>query len=425
MNVYLHTIGCRLNEAERETWARAFRDKGHGVVRSMAEADVGVFNSCAVTAEAARSSRKTTRRLHRMNPKAKLVLTGCYAALDPEQAAALQGVDLVVPNEHKDALPERVMQAFDMPVMPAMAQDEGGVFPGSRARAFIKVQDGCRNRCTFCIVTVARGEERSRTLEEVAAEVRQRHAEGYQEAVVTGVHLGGYGSDVGTTLRELVQYLLDHTEIPRIRLGSLEPWELPEGFFEVFRDPRMCRHLHLPMQSGANWILKRMARRCTVASFDALVADARAVMPDVCITTDLIVGFPGETEAHAAETLAWVRHVGIADAHIFAWSPREGTAATRFPGRVPREVQRVRSRALHEAVAAERTKRLQAAVGQVRQVLWESEREPVDGGFRVVGYTDTFLRTEAIVPDGRSLRRTVSTVRLTGVRDDRLVGQVV
>ncbi|MFO1351318.1 MAG: radical SAM protein [Gammaproteobacteria bacterium] len=230
MLVHLQTLGCRLNEAELERWARDFRSAGHTISASAAEADLVVLNTCAVTGEAARQSRQFARRLRRDNPRAKLVVSGCYASLHPQAAAEL-GVDLVVANQDKDRLVDIARAAFPFPPPPALAETNADTLSTRRrSRAFVKVQDGCRHRCTFCIVTLARGAERSRPIADVVEEIDRLYHQGIQEAVLTGVHLGGYGSDLGSHLGELIQAILRDTRIPRLRLGSLEPWDLPADF---------------------------------------------------------------------------------------------------------------------------------------------------------------------------------------------------
>jgi threonylcarbamoyladenosine tRNA methylthiotransferase MtaB len=230
MRIHLSTLGCRLNEAELERWARQLTGAGYVVSETAEGAGAIVVNTCAVTHEAARKSRHMIRRLHRDNPGAEIIVTGCYAQLSREEVGALEGVKAVVDNGQKDdILPH-------LPPPRAVSQlEEAQPYAPSRTRAFLKVQDGCRNRCTFCVVTIARGEERSRRVEEVVEEVNGLHRRGgYQEVVLTGVHLGGYGSDLGGDLRELIAQVLERTEVPRVRLGSLEPWDIPEGFWSLW-----------------------------------------------------------------------------------------------------------------------------------------------------------------------------------------------
>jgi len=433
MDVFLTTVGCRLNEAEIARWARDFHRAGHRVVPSIGQADVVVVNTCAVTGEAARKSRKLIGGLHRENPAARMVLTGCFAELEPGAAAALTGVDLVVGNRDKDRLVALVAESFAAPGMPVLATEPESVHayrPAGRTRAFVKVQDGCKNRCTFCIVTVARGEERSRALAEIVDEIRSLVAAGYQEAVLTGVHLGGYGRDLGTSLRDLLAAVLAGTALPRLRLSSLEPWDIPADFWTLWRDPRLMPHLHLPLQSGSDSVLARMARRSSTQSFAALTEAARAAIPDLTLTTDLIVGFPGETTAEWAETLDYVQRIGFGHVHAFTYSPREGTRAARLPGQVPPAVKRARRRALHELAASMKQAHLARFVGHSRDVLWEGEDEPIAPAAgapawqRFTGYTDNYLRVETAVPAGVALANRITPARLGGVHGEHLRAEI-
>jgi len=392
MDVYLDTLGCRLNEAELAAWTRALRAAGHQVVARPELAQVVVVNSCAVTSEAARKSRQLVSRAHRANPHARLVVTGCYAELSPDRVAALAGVDAVIGNIDKDALAERLTRDFAGEALPApvAAPPDERIDRRDRTRAFVKVQDGCRNHCTFCVVTIARGEERSRSIASVVSEVRQLVDQGYREVVLTGVHLGGYGHDLadGTDLAALARALLADTDVERLRLSSLEPWDLPPDFFAVWEHPRLMPHLHLPLQSGCDETLRRMARRCSAAEFAALAASARDAIPDLTLTTDLIVGFPGETDGEWAQTMDLVRRVGFGHIHIFSYSPREGTRAARMPGHVPTPVKKARSRQMHELAAELKSAHLTRFLGQERPVLWEGD----------AGYTDNYLRVSTWPP---------------------------
>ena len=431
MKVHLTSIGCRLNEAEIAGWARAFQRAGHEVTPTPGDADVMVFNSCAVTTEAARKSRQFVQRLHRQNPRARLVLTGCFATLEPARAAQLMGVDLVISNREKENLVAQVIEALHMPSMPRLATEPGAVYvyPGSRTRAFVKVQDGCRNRCTFCIVTVARGEERSRPIPAIIEEIQALHQAGYQEAVLTGVHLGGYGEDLGSNLRQLVQAILAHTDIPRLRLSSLEPWDLPQGFFQLWENPRLMPHLHLPLQSGSDRVLRRMARRYTTAQYAELIAQARAAIPDFNLTTDIIVGFPGETDEDWRQTLDFVEAIGFGHLHIFTYSPREGTAAARMPHQVPSAVKKARSRAMHALAARMKKETLARYLGRDFPVLWEGPGQPTDSGrVRWRGYTPNYLQVTTLTDAGVSLDNRILPVRLTGLEGappDHVVGEVL
>lgn len=418
MRIHLKTLGCRLNEAELETWARQFQADGHAIVDEAEEADLVVFNSCAVTGDAVRKSRNLLRKAARENPRAKLVMSGCYATLNREEAEGL-GLDLVVDNTDKHHLVEIARRELDLPTMPALstAPGQSALFRLGRHRAFVKVQDGCRYRCTYCIVTVARGEERSRSVDDILGEINAVHAEGIQEAVLTGVHLGGYGSDSGSNLTELIAAILDHTDIPRLRLGSLEPWDIPEAFVKLFENPRLMPHLHLPLQSGSDAVLKRMARRCRTAEFATLVDTLRAAVPDLHISTDLIVGFPGETETDWADTLGFVEAMNFGHIHIFGFSPRAGTAAADMANPVPGEVRKARGQELHRLAERHRQAMLRRFVGREFPVLWEGVRAGEDGRAEIYGYTPNYLKVGMAVPDGTALSYRITPVRLTGLAD--------
>jgi threonylcarbamoyladenosine tRNA methylthiotransferase MtaB len=424
MRVFLQALGCRLNEAELESWSRDCRARGYSLAKSAESADLVVINTCAGTAESVRKSRQLIRRAQRENPTAKLVVSGCYASLDEEPPAVELGIDLLVPNRDKDRLVEIAADQLDLPVMPESATEPGEnpLLARGRQRAFVKVQDGCRYRCTFCIVTRARGEERSRPVDEVVEEVARVHASGIQEVVLAGVHLGGYGSDTGGDLAGLVRAVLERTAIPRLRLGSLEPWELTPGFWSLFENPRLMPHLHLPLQSGADSVLRRMARRCRTAEFRDLVAQARRAVPGFNVTTDIIVGFPGETDAEWRQTLDFVDQIGFGHVHIFAYSPRAGTKAATLPDPVPREIQRARSEELHALARQSRQRVLQAAVGHSHEVLIEGY-DARDGTWS--GYTPGYLRLALPAPADAGLETRVVTVRASDVSDDgeRLIGQ--
>ncbi|MBM76599.1 MAG: tRNA (N(6)-L-threonylcarbamoyladenosine(37)-C(2))-methylthiotransferase MtaB [Proteobacteria bacterium] len=398
MRVYLEFLGCRLNEAELSSWHRQLLSSGGSVVSTPEEADVLTLNTCAVTKQATRKSKQKLRSLHRRNPKAKIVATGCYATLEPEKLKENLGVDLLVSNTEKDNLVSLIRSEFSNGEMPQAATNPHtqSAFSTTRTRAFVKVQDGCRNRCSFCIVTVARGVERSRSIKDIISELHELQSLGHQEVVLTGVHLGGYGSDLGSNLQELVEAVLKDTSIPRIRLGSLEPWDLPKGFFKLWKNPRLCPHLHMPLQSGSNTILKRMIRRCTVEQYKTLTEDALQQNPDFHISSDIIVGFPGETQVEFDETLKTIDSLPFGDLHLFTYSPRSGTAATRLPNHVPKTLAKERHKILKQLASEKYTERLSALDKTVRTVLWERDAQALADSEQLKwnGYTDNYFRVE-------------------------------
>lgn len=428
MKVYLDSIGCRLNQSEIETMARQLLANGHQIVNDAADADKVIINTCAVTQEATRDARHLTRRIHRDNPSAEILLTGCYATIAPQEIAVIPGAGRVVANRDKEQIIQLLdpQARLDLPLFdqePLLREVQAGTV--GRTRAFVKVQDGCNNRCTFCVTTLARGEGHSRHLGDVVAEIQALTAAGYQEAVLTGVHLGSYGRDLGQPagLRDLVAAILQHTDIPRLRLSSLEPWDIAPGFFELWANPRLLPHLHLPLQSGSDTVLRRMARRTSQATFRELVSAARACIPHLSVTTDLIVGFPGETEAEFAESMAYVQEIGFTRLHVFTYSPRPGTAAARMPGQVSKEVKRERTRRMIELGQALSLAFHRSYEGQVLDVLWESAVGADEGGLRWAGYTDNYIRVTA---NGTAdLYNQVTPTRLFNGRPEGLSGLVV
>lgn len=400
MRVCITHLGCKLNQAETERLARDFLAAGHRVVGSPAEADLHVVNTCTVTQTAARASRKAARR----GPRT--VLTGCHATYRPHDVA---GVDLIVPNSEKDRLLDRVHEAFP-DLVPSEVPVPWVRLPFGGTRALVKVEDGCNMRCSFCIIPSTRGRQRSRPLAEVVDEVRSLEEAGYREVVVTGVQISAYRSGEDG-LDELVRALLERTGVPRLRLTSIAPWDLDERLLELWSDRRLCRHLHLSLQSGSTGTLRRMRRPYTAEGYLDVLERVRSEVPGAAVTTDVIVGFPGETEAEFEESLATVEAARFAKAHVFPFSARPGTEAADLPGQVHPDVKRVRvERMLAVAQRAELDFRL-AHVGRRVTVLWER------GG---QGLTDNYLRV--LCPESEALRNRFSEVEVVGVAEDGVVG---
>jgi threonylcarbamoyladenosine tRNA methylthiotransferase MtaB len=396
VRVYLESLGCKLNQSEVETLACQFVAAGHELAASAETADLCILNTCTVTHVAARKSRQATHRLRRLNPDAHLVVTGCYAELADEPFEA----DLVIGNADKPRLLDLVRSAgLQLP-----ATDHGQSVasirpPATRTRAFVKIQDGCDNACTYCIVRVARGRQRSRPREEILDEIRARVAAGYKEIVLTGVHVGAYGRDAGGAswgdLRSLVTAILAETGVPRLRLSSIEPWDLSPAFFELWQDPRLCRHLHLPLQSGCDATLRRMHRRYTTAIFAQIVTAARETIPGVAITTDLIVGFPGESEEEFAASREFARRMAFARLHVFPYSMRPGTPAAAMPDQVSHTVKKARARQMITLGRQSAAQFQRGFVGQTLEVLWEHRRD-ADRGCAWSGLTDNYIRVTTV-----------------------------
>ena len=399
MKVALKSLGCRLNEAELERWGADFQADGHQLTTAADDADLVVVNTCAVTSEAVKKSRQLIRRSRRRNGKARLVVSGCYSSLQPGETGQLPGVDLVIGNPDKDRLVEIVKRELVVEAAPATTTEPGetALFSRGRNRAFIKVQDGCRHRCAFCIVTLARGAERSRTIKAVVDEVNTLHSCRIREAVLTGVHIGGYGHDLGADLATLIKAVLSETDIPRLRLGSLEPWNIGDDFPELFDNPRFMPHLHLPMQSGSDSVLRRMGRRCKRAHFTRMARGLRQQVPDLNITTDIIAGFPGETDGEWRETLDFCRETGFSHIHVFPYSARAGTRAALLPDQLPAGTKKQRCRELRHLAAQMKHNYMRRLQGRRFKVLVESDTGELDGQAVRFGYSPNYLRTAIAV----------------------------
>jgi len=444
MKIYLDTLGCRLNQSEIENMARQFRAAGHEIVASAEGAELAVVNTCAVTNDAAADSRGRIRHLARLGVN-EIIATGCWSTLQPKEAAKLPNILRVIPNTQKDNLAAEILGLKHSSFIPSAALPLRGLrrtslhpssfrfpLPGihHRTRAFIKAQDGCDNHCTFCVTSVARGASRSRASADVISDIQFALAGGTKEIVLTGVHLGSWGQELNLHLRDLVKVILRETDTPRLRLSSLEPWDLDEDFFALWNastalsaDARLMPHLHLPLQSGALSTLKRMARKTTPAAFRGLVSAARARIPGVAITTDIIAGFPGETDEEFAESLAFIKEMDFADGHAFTYSPRPGTAAARMSGQIRLEVRKKRNHILRAVFEESAKSYRQKFIGQVASVLWESAAEVKDGDWQMQGHAENYLRVSARTSSSRW--NEIDAVRLTELTTDGLFGMIV
>ncbi|RCK71823.1 MAG: tRNA-t(6)A37 methylthiotransferase [Anaerolineae bacterium] len=427
--VYLDMVGCRLNQSELESFARQFRAAGYTIVDTPDQADWVVINTCTVTAAADADSRAKARQAFRAGAK-QIALTGCWATLHPAEALSLPGVQRVIPNDQKESLVSQITEVYDLEPL------EREPLPGlrHRTRAFLKVQDGCDNHCTFCVTRLARGKGRSRPIAAVLADIQAALGEGKdgaddappaREIVLSGVHLGSWGKDFSPPLhlRHLIQAILQDTDVPRLRLSSLEPWDLDEGFFRLWENPRLCRHLHLPLQSGCAATLRRMARKCSPEGYAHLVATARALIPGLAVTTDIIVGFPGEDENEFAQSLAFIQQMEFSGGHVFVFSPRPGTAATRLSQPVSPSIARARSQQVRESLSVSAQAFRQRFLGSTVKVLWESRRGQTPQGWILSGLSDNYLRVRTVT--SQPLDNQISEVRLTAIAAEEMIGVVL
>ena len=392
LNVYLDSVGCRLNQAEIDRYAAELAAQGHTITQQLDCADLVIINTCAVTAAAAADSRARIRRAAR-NPNVRIVVTGCWSEIEPDAAGRISGVVQVVPNAEKDRLVGRLRPFGSAAPLPSGLVAPAPVHAHGRTRFFLKVQDGCDNFCSFCVTRLARGKARSVPVGSVLREIRGIEAAGGKEIVLTGVNLGAWGLDFEPkrTLTDLLCAILRETSVPRIRLSSLENWNLDLDFVSLWADDRLLPHFHLPLQSGSPFVLRRMIRRTKPEAFLRLIEAARRVRGDFSITTDIIVGFPGETEEAFDETLRFAATAAFSGGHVFPFSPRPGTAAAKLPEMVANEVKKERSARLRAQLDAQKDAFARAQLGTRRRILWEHGSARAEGGYLNRGLTDNYL----------------------------------
>ncbi len=404
--VVIHTHGCKLNQADSSVLARQFRQSGYRVVEDVAEADIYVLNSCTVTATADAKARQALRAARRANPAAVVVAAGCYPQRAAGELAAMPAVSLVVGNEDKSRLASLAIAAHrDQQGPPQWEENyasfsvatEGvtGNLPG-RSRGMVKIQEGCNQVCAYCIVPRVRGRERSIPPAEIVRQVNQSISEGCQEVTLTGTQLGTYGFDLpGASLRALIETVLTETDLARLRVSSLQPQEIDRELIALWlNDRRLCPHFHLPLQSGSDRILKAMRRRYSTTRFAETVAAIRQVIPEAGITADLIVGFPGETDADFEESLAFVAAMRFSDLHLFPYSIRPGTSAAYLESQVTEPVKKERMRRALQLTGQSFADFRSSQLGTVRPVLWEGENGGSDNN-RLLGLTDNYIRVAA------------------------------
>lgn len=429
MKLYLHTLGCKVNAIESDSIAALLGTHGYAVCPSPEAADVIVLNSCTVTASGDKRTVKMLRTLRQAAPDAVIVLTGCFVQAFPEEAAALPEADIITGTSNRAAIPGLLEDYFRHPqrISAIQAHESEEAFEtlpqGSDAahtRAFLKIQDGCDRFCTYCVIPYARGRSRSRSLSGIRQAAEQLHAGGFQELVLCGINLACW-SGAGETLPDAVQACAE-AGFPRVRLGSLEPDGITDEVLQrLAAIPALCPHFHISVQSGCDRTLAAMGRHYTAAEFSGLIGRIRHYIPNAAITTDIIVGFPGETEADFAETLRFAEETAFSQIHVFRYSPRSGTAAADFPEQIPEAVKKERSdrlsalgKQLHHAF-------LQGCAGKTVSVLFERER---GNGFHT-GHAGNYAAVSVPVQEGDGdWRNTIREVVITDVQDGKLLGEI-
>ena len=419
IRVAYHTLGCKVNQYETEKTRESLENAGFATVAFSSVADAYIINTCSVTSVADSKSRATVRRALKLNPEAFVVVAGCYAELEPDAIHAIEGVDLVVPNAEKGAVAERVAAHFASTrpntQYSILNTQSPSPLPRLRTRAVVKVQDGCDQFCSYCIVPHARNRMLSRPLDDVLAEIRALAEFGYKEIVLTGIRLGSYGSG----LPDLIRAASGIDGIERVRLSSIEPWEVDDALLDSMMSPKVCRHLHIPLQSGDDGVLERMNRPYTAKRYREIISRVRASIPGIGITTDVIAGFPGETDEAFANTRALIEEIGFSRLHVFRYSARKRTPAASMPDQVPAEVRKLRAENLTQLGITAMRRFASSLAGETLEVLVETQAKTPN---HLSGSTDNYVET--IFPGDAALRGRIVRVRITGAGQDGVSARV-
>lgn len=432
--IAFYTLGCKVNQADTASMENLFLRSGHQLVSFDGEADAYIINTCVVTNTGQRKSRQTIHRAIRKNPNALIVVTGCYPQTAAEEVKAIAGVDMIIGNQDRaqivqlveERLAHRQTDTLDavhkLTASTAFEEMAAGDIT-DKTRAFLKIQEGCNQFCTYCIIPYARGPLRSRSLESIRTETQRLISAGFKEIVLIGIHLGCYGKENpdGPTLYDAVKTVLDVPGVQRLRLGSLESVEVEPRLLTLMQeDARFCRHLHLPLQSGCDKTLQAMHRPYTTAKFKTLLADIKTKVPDIAITTDVIVGFPGETEADFETTCKFAESCGFSKMHIFPFSARKGTPAEKFAGAVTEAVKKERADILGRIDETMHKTFMQAMVGQTAEVLFE---QPAGEDY-FEGLTGNYQRV-FVKSGGRNLGGEILPVKITAFDGEKLLGEII
>lgn len=430
--VAFHTLGCKVNQYETEAMAELFEKDGYEIVHEDEIADVYVINTCTITNLGDRKSRQFIRRAKNKNPEAVIAVVGCYAQTAPEEVMGIDEVDIVIGTKDRNKIVELSHQVIEKRekiniVTDIMKQHEFEEMKieniEGKTRAFLKIQEGCNQFCSYCIIPYARGPIRSRKLDAVLSEVEKLSKNGFKEVVLTGIHVASYGKDIGEIrLIDVIEKVHEVVGIERIRLSSIEPTIMTKDFLDrLIKLPKVCDHFHLSLQSGSDSVLKRMNRKYTTKEYKKIAELIREYMPNVGITTDIIVGFPGETEEEFIETCKFVDDIGFSRIHVFPYSPRKGTPASRHKNQISGDIKHQRSKELIK-IGEENTQKFNNKfIGTTLNVLFE-EQAKSDSEF-IEGYTTNYIRV--LSKGSNSLEGKILPVKLENIQGDNLIGKLL
>lgn len=424
-----YTLGCKVNQYETEAMAELFADNGYEVCDFTEKCDVYVINTCSVTNMGDRKSRQIIRRAKKTNPDAVIAVTGCYAQVSPDEVLDIDGVNIVIGTQDRKnivSLVENLTNTANVnhvtDIMTIHEFEELNIKEyRSRTRAFIKIQEGCNQFCSYCIIPYARGPVRSRPMDEVISEVKRLAENNFKEIILVGIHVASYGADLENTSLETLIKEVDKIEgIERIRLSSIEPMTLDNTFIDsVKASKKLCHHFHISLQSGCDETLKRMNRKYTTAQFKGIVEGLRAAFDDVAVTTDIMVGFPAETDKEFEKTVEFTRDIAFADAHVFQYSQRKGTPAAKRPNQVSPEIKEKRSKIIIEEARKSRDAFIERFIGKTMRVLFE--QRAADGMFE--GKTDNYITVHA--PSEENLNDEFRNVLLERNENGIVIGKII
>ncbi len=428
---HITTLGCKVNQCESAALASMLESDGVSATQNIDQSDIVVINTCTVTGKAAMQSRQAIRQAIRRNPDAKIIVTGCYAQTAPQEIQTIKGIDLIVGHADKlriaayarsrqpetetpGLIRKSIHQAKQFDAMPSVS-------PLNRTRAFLKIQDGCDAFCTYCIVPHARGRSRSMPAADVVHHIEKLTMDGFQEVVLTGIHLGVYGQDLKPpmSLTALLSRMARGANTPRIRISSIEPTEIEEALIRLMADPqsRVCQHLHVPLQSGDNDVLKRMGRPYKRNIFAETIAAVHRELPNAAIGVDIMTGFPGESDKAFENSYRLIQTLPVTYLHVFPFSPRKGTPAATFSGKVSDSVVKERSQRLRNLGEKKKTEFFQSQIGRIVTVLIETTRDVATGFAR--GLSDNYI--PVFIPDSELVENTLVDLQIVDVTSDGCV----
>ncbi|WZL74627.1 tRNA (N(6)-L-threonylcarbamoyladenosine(37)-C(2))-methylthiotransferase MtaB [Clostridiaceae bacterium 35-E11] len=430
--VAFYTLGCKVNQYETEAMGEIFEGAGYQIVESESLADVYVINTCTVTNLGDRKSRQFIRRAKRKNPDAIIAVVGCYSQTAPEEVQSIEGVNIILGTNDRNKIVQYVKKVQeenkkinvvqDIMEIRAFEEMKIGEIKG-KTRAYLKIQEGCNQYCTYCIIPYARGPVRSRKIEDIIAEVKRLANNDFKEVVLTGIHVASYGKEFkDISLLDVIKKVHAIEGIERIRLSSIEPTIMTETFVtEIAALKKVCPHFHLSLQSGCDETLQRMNRKYTTNEYKIIVDRLRKYMPEVSITTDIMVGFPGETEEEFEKTLQFVKTIGFSQIHVFKYSPRKGTPAAKYENQVASKVKNARSERLIDAAKKSMIAYHEKFIGKIKDVLFETDSHEMQGYYE--GLTDNYMRV--LCKSKESLEGKLQKVQLKEIAGEAVIGQLI